>query len=205
MADRFGLSHSIGFNPTFKTAGGFVFGADVIFYFGNTVKETDILDGIRTSDGVIIGQDGIPAEVFTYQRGYNFNLNVGKVFSQFGHNPNSGLFAKIGVGYFQHKIRHEDRDNVIPQLKDEYAKGYDRLTSGIGITEFIGYLYLSNRRLLNFTAGLEFTQAFTNGRRSHQYDTNEPYTESRVDLLWGLRVGWIFPIYKRAPDDLYYY
>ena len=144
---------------------------------------------------------GFQLKFSSFQRGFNFNLNLGRLFSQFGHNPNSGLVTKVGLGFFQHKIRHEDRDRVIPQLRDDYAKGYDRLTSGIGITEYIGYLYLSNRRLVNFTAGLEFTQAFTQGRRDHQFDTMEPYHEKRVELLWGVRVGWIFPVYKRAPEE----
>lgn len=203
MADRFGYNHSVGINPTFKTASNWVFGADAIFYFGNQVKELNILDGLRTSQGFIIGQDGIPAEVFIFERGFNFNLNFGRVWNGLGHNPNSGLLTKVGVGYFQHKIRHEDRDRVIPQLRDEYLKGYDRLTSGIGITQFIGYQYLANRRLVNFFAGVELTQAFTKGRRDYQFDTMEPYHDSRVDLLWGVRVGWIFAIYKRAPDEFF--
>lgn len=205
LSNRFGFNHSIAFSPTIKTGSNWLFGLDAQFHFGNQVKETSMLDGLKTSQGLIIGQDGIPAEVFFYQRGYNFNLNFGKLFSLLSNNPNSGILAKIGVGYFQHKIRLEDRDRVVPQLRDDYLKGYDRLTSGLGITGFIGYQQLSNRRLVNFFGGFEFTQAFTQGRRDHQFDTNAPYHEKRIDMQWGFRAGWIFPIYKRAPEEYYYF
>jgi hypothetical protein len=27
----------------------------------------------------------------------------------------------------------------------------------------------------------------------------------RLDILYGARLGWIIPVYKRPPQDVYYY
>ena len=104
----------------------------------------------------------------------------------------------------QHKIRIDDIGNLSPQLSTEMKKGYDRLTSGISATEFIGYLYLGNKRMLNFFGGFEFTQGFLKGKREWLYDLQKPGTDSRIDLLSGFRIGWILPLYKKSPNEFYY-
>jgi hypothetical protein len=204
LADRFGNNYNVGGTFQWKTKKNWLFGIDGNFMFGEDVKENNVLQKISTSEGFIIGQDGYYADVYLYERGFMFSAKAGKIFPVIGPNPNSGLVATLGAGLLQHKIRIEDKGNMAPQLNDDYKKGYDRLTNGLSITEFIGYINFSNHRLVNFMAGLEFTQAFTQNRRNYNFDTMERDDKSRLDLLFGVRVVWLITFYKRMPKEFYY-
>lgn len=204
LADRFGNNFNIGGTFQLKTRTNWIFGVDGSFIFSDQVKENQILKNISTSQGFIINDNGYYADVFLYERGFMFNVKAGKIFPLIGPNPNSGLITTLGVGILQHKILIEDKGNRSPQLSDAYKKGYDRLTNGLSLTEYLGYINFSNHRLINFTAGLEFTQAFTQNRRDFNFDTMTRDDKSRIDLLFGVRVAWIVPFYKRMPHEFYY-
>ena len=202
LVNRFGSNSSIGAAFMIKTKSNWIFGIDGNFIFGNNVKEDGILDNISTGNGQIIDENGNPVDIGFFERGFLTSLKFGRLFSLFGPNKNSGVVIIGSVGLLQHKIRIE---SDVPQLQDEYKKGYDRLTNGLALSEFIGYLYLGNKRTLNFYAGFEFTQAWTQNRRSYNFDTMKKDETKRIDLLSGIRFGWIIPFYKRVPDEYYYY
>ena len=79
-----------------------------------------------------------------------------------GPNSNSGILLMGGAGILQHKIRYEIPDNNAPQLSSEHKKGYDRLSNGPSISQFIGYVHFGNNRTINFHIGAEFTGSRTN-------------------------------------------
>lgn len=110
-----------------------------------------------------------------------------------------------GAGLLQHKIRIETIGNTVPQLDKEYKKGYDRLSNGLSLHEMIGYYHFGNKHLINFYAGFEFIQAFTENRRSYNFDEMKKDETKRVDLLFGIRAGWMLPVYRRAPQKFYFY
>jgi hypothetical protein len=204
LKDRFGLSSSIGIAFEYKMKSQLSVGIDGAFIFGNNIKETSMLDGLRTSNGDIIDADGNISNILIFERGFTTSFNIGYLLTWNKPNPNSGIFIRMGFGFIQHKIRIEHQNNAIPALEGDYLKGYDRLTNGFLLTEFIGYRYLSNRRLLNFFAGIEFNQGFTQNRRDYNYDLMGPDNTKRIDLLSGIRFGWILPLYKQAPQEYYY-
>ena len=207
LADRFGPSSMVGGGFQFKSKGNWIVGANFDFLFGSKVKDTDsLMYNLKTESGHIIDMAGNFADYNIYERGYALSARIGRLIPVLSPNPNSGLIVTAGMGYFQHKIRIEVLNNTAPQLQDDYKKGYDRLTGGFMVNEFIGYLFLSDSRLLNFYGGFEFTQAFTSPRRDVYFDTMEPDPKSnRTDLLYGFRVGWIIPIFERQPEKFYYY
>lgn len=204
LKDRFGFNSAIGISFEYKLKNQFSFGLDGSFIFGNRIHETSMLDGLRTSDGDIIDADGNIANILMFERGFTTTLNIGYLFTWKKPNPNSGIFIRMGFGFIQHKIRIEHQNNAIPMLEDDYLKGYDRMTNGFLVSEFIGYRYLSNMRLLNFFVGFEFMQGFTKNRRDYNFDLMGPDDTKRIDLLSGIRFGWILPIYKQAPQELYF-
>ena len=102
----------------------------------------------------------------------------------------------------QHKIRIE---GAAPQLMGEYKKGYDRLSNGLALGEFIGYVHLGKNHFINFFAGFEIIEAFTKNRRSFNIDTIEKDDTKRLDILSGFKFGWIIPLYRRNADEFYYY
>lgn len=205
LSKRFLPDNAIGAGYLYKTKKNWLFGADGFFMFRDTIKETGILDSITTSDGNIIDGNGIFAEVQLYERGFHMSMKAGKLFPVWGPNPNSGLVVLGGIGLLQHKIRIENRDNTAPQIGEEYRKGYDRLTNGLALSQFFGYMYLGNSRLVSFYAGIELVEAWTQNRRSYNFDLMGPDNTKRFDMLYTIKVGWIIPLYKRSPDAFYYY
>ena len=208
MADRFGNNAEVGGGFLFKTKSNWIIGIDGNFLWGNKVKEDNILDNIKTGSGEIIGWDGKFAEVRISERGLKLNLiKIGKLLPvKFASaNANSGIFFLTGFGLLQHKIKIQDITKTVPQLAGDYVKGYDRLTNGAAITENFGYLYLDKRKLINFFVIFEFTQAWTKSRRDFNFDTMTKDQTQRFDMLWGIKFGWLIPMYKKVPDEYYYY
>jgi len=205
LADRFGNSSSIGPGFFIKTTGNWVWWADANFLFGNRMREDSLLQNLLTSEGGIINEEGYFAGVSLFERGFFTSGRVGKLIPVFGSNKNSGLLIMAGAGYLQHKIRIQVKENSVPQLRGDYLKGYDRMTDGFMINQFIGYMYVGESKLANFFVGLELVEAWTQNRRSMDFDTMRRDNLKRFDMLTGFRVGWIIPLRKRMPDDYYYF
>ena len=205
LSERFGNNFNVGFLFQWKFGNNWLAGLEGDFLFSDKVKENDILDQYKTPDGNIIDGNGGYADVNLSLRGIKLELKGGKIIPIVGPNKNSGLMTTLGIGYLQHKIFIDTPGHPIPYLEGDYRRGFDRLCTGISLTEFLGYMNFGNRRLVNFYAGFEFTQAFTKNRRMMNFDTGKTDSESRLDLQFGIRFGWVFPIYKRSADNIYYY
>lgn len=205
LVNRFGFNSAIGGEFGIKTKSNWNFALGYNYLFGNTIKDTGMLDDLKTEGGSIINTDGEFAEYQTFERGHFINFTVGKLIPVFSPNKNSGLLVNFGVGLLVHKIKYFNFSNDIVQFQGEYVKGYDRYTSGISTSQFIGYRYLSNRKLVNFFIGFEFIQGYTKLQRDYQVDIDPSLpNERRLDLLYGIKAGWILPLYRKADDRFYY-
>ena len=204
LAKRFGNSSMAELNYAYKLKSNLIFSANGGFIFGDNLKEDSILKNISNSDGFVLGNDGTYADIRLTERGYNFSITFGKLFTFKKPNPNSGIAVMAGLGCIQHKIRIETVNNTVPQLNDDYKKGYDRLTNGMELHESVSYIYFGNHYLVNFYFGFEFIQAFTQNRRDYNFDTMMKDDKKRVDLLFGIRAGWMLPIYRKAPNKYYF-
>jgi hypothetical protein len=203
LAQRYGGDLNLGASFMFKTKKNWIFGVESNYFFGRNVK-IDVLSQMRSEDGRVIDNEGYPADLRVTERGFGIHPVVGKIFKWLSANPNSGLMVTAGAGYLQHKVKLYDAQHKIAAVRNDLAYGYDRLTAGFSTSQFIGYLFLGENRLTNFYFGLEFYQAFTRSVRKLNYDTGLPDTQRRLDLLFGVRAGWILPLYKRKPYDYYY-
>ena len=204
LMKRFGVNNGIGLKVAYKDKKNWVYGVEGNFIFGNKFKETSIFEDFYNSKGEISDLNGQPADVFYHFRGFNVNAIGGKVFPWFGPNKNSGVLFELGVGFLYHKIRIESQDHDVPQLEGDYKKGYDRMTIGANLSQFLGYVYMGNNNTVNFYAGFYFMQGFTEGQRKINFDTQLPDTGKRIDVQYGIRVGWMVPIYKRASKRRYF-
>lgn len=206
LKTRFDYFTSIHGNYYRKQSSGLIWGADFNYYFGDQVNETDVLKSIATKDGFIIGGNGTLYEPIFFMRGYSSTAKIGKLFSIIGPNKNSGIYLLGGAGFLQHKIRIEtERNAFVPALTKEYLKGYDRLTNGILFQPTLGYLHLSNSRLLNFSIQLEYIFAFTENRRAYNFDELAADTKKRRDSFLNIRLNWLLPVYKKKAKDFYYF
>ncbi|NCC71893.1 MAG: hypothetical protein EOM06_00725 [Sphingobacteriia bacterium] len=205
MADRFGPSSAVGGGYIFKTKNNWLLNADFSYIFGNKINEDSLIQNLLTEDGFVISDEGQIADVSFFERGFYSTIRIGKIIPIFGSNHNSGLMINAGAGFLQHKIYIKVEENNTAALRNDYIKGYDRLTNGFSTTEFIGYMHMGKSRLANFFAGFEFVQAWTENRRSMNFDTMQRDRTQRLDLLFGLKAGWIIPFRKRMADDFFYY
>jgi hypothetical protein len=205
MRQLFLSNSNVGGSFFYKTKSNWLFGADGYYLFRDTVKGASIFKSIETSDGNIIDGNGIYAEIYLQERGFDISGRVGKLFPIWGPNKNSGIVVMSGPGMLLHKIRIENPDKTAYQINGDYAKGYDRLSDGLSVNEFIGYMYIGNKRMMTFFAGFDFTQAWTKDRRGYNFDMYGPDNALKFDLLSGIRIGWIIPIYRIAPEKYYYY
>jgi len=202
FAKRFGLTNSIGLNFGLKTGKNWQFEFEGTFLFGNNIKEDNILDYLKTDEGFIIDQFGDAVNVLIFQRGFTESLMIGKLFPIVGPNKNSGIIVKLGAGFMHHKIRIENQDDQVPALTKKNLVYVDRLTMGLALKQYIGYQHLSDRKLINFNIGLELTEGITQGMRDYQFGYGA-YREKRKEFLLGIRAGWIFPIYRKTPEEFY--
>jgi hypothetical protein len=191
-------------NVDFKTKYNWILGVNGSYFFGNQIKE-ELFENISTSKGEIITREGKLADIRLFERGFTVSGTIGRLITFQRPNPNSGLSVNFGFGFIQHKVRIEVINNDVPQLSKEYKKGYDRLSNGFLMTQSIGYMYLSNNRLANVYFGFDLMEGFTRNRRSFDYDSMQQDTHKRVDILFGARLAWILPLYKKAPQDFYIY
>lgn len=206
LSDRFGNNYNVGIGLDFITdQSNWIFGLESGMIFGSDVK-IDVLANMRTPQGFIIGNDRVYADIQLRERGFYIGGLVGKLISLSEVNPRSGIRITLSAGLLQHKIRIQD-DPVrgVAQLAPEYKKGYDRLTNGLALNEFIGYQLLSANKRINFYIGAEFTQGFTQSRRDFNFDTRSRDEGQRLDLLFGIRAGWVLPFYiGKSASQIYY-
>lgn len=206
LAARYGSNSSIGGGFLVKTKSNWLVGAEGNFQFGSTVKDQDsLLTTISTPEGYIIDANGKIADVILYMRGFSFFGTVGKLFPWVGPNPNSGFTLMVGAGYLQNKMRILNPDNTAPQLRGDYKKGYDRQNGGIALTASFGYLFMSSSRLLNFSLGFEFIQAWTKSKRAVDFNTGKPDTHNLSSQYYGIKATWNIPLYRRSPKEYYLY
>lgn len=205
MAVRFGNNAGIGGSAMFKTKKNWLFGLEGQYLFGNNVKEDYIFSNIETEKGQIIDGDGIYADISLSETGFLSLAKFGKIIPIAKSNPNSGLLLIVGSGFLQHKIKIEVENKTVHQLRDDYLKGYDRLSNGLALSQLVGYWYMSKSKIANFYAGIELIEAFTENRRDYDFYLKKKFNDKRTDILSGFKLVWFIPWQKRASNKYYYY
>jgi hypothetical protein len=203
MAKRFGTSYRVGPSVWYKTKSNWIGGVKFDFINGSNIREDSLMINIW-KDGGLLNQSGVRTDINIYERGYAVGLQAGKLFPITKKTQASTIMLLTTVGFIQHKIKIFDRDKAVSNINGDYNKGYDRLTNGLMVEEFVGYNYFANDGFLNFYIGLNISAGFTRGRRDHLYDVMRADTDNRVDLLFGVRGGLHIPIFKRKSEDIYF-
>lgn len=205
MADRFGHNFKLSSEFDFLNAkSGWVAGVDGAYLFGINVRE-DVLLPLRTMDGEIIGNNRAPASVALRERGFYAGMHAGRIFPFKKEMPLSGIKLRLGAGFLQHKIRIQDNTQSVTQLTGDYKKGYDRLSNGAALSFFAGYQHYDDLQNIHLIAGFDFHLAFTQNRRSYNFDTMQADDTDRTDGLFGFKIGWILPIGKGDSEKEIFY
>ncbi len=206
LTDYFGINSTIGGGILYKSNRNWVSGISAGYLFGDKVNNRgELLAQISTSEGEIIDGDGLNTSLALFERGYHLRLVAGKLIPAFGPNPNSGFLLLASAGYLSHHIRIETQFGSAPQLKGDYSKGYDKLRGGFALGTEFGYLIMSNSRVMNFSASVEFVQAWTNSLRDYDFSIKKKDNKHYIDQYIGFKLCWYIPTYQRAPQKFYYH
>lgn len=205
LAARFGPGFTLGAQVEGHLwPGNWILGGEFQTAFGAKVKE-DVLAFLKDANGQIVGRDLQLSQAFLQQRQLMATGYVGKLFPVVRSNKRSGVRITVGGGYSWHWVKVNDEMASLPQIEGEYGKGYDRLTSGPAMSEFIGYQHISLNRRIIFLIGADFSQGFTRSRRDYDFQTMRKDDASRLDLTWGLRMGWSICLFSGSQKrDIYY-
>ena len=195
---------SVGTGINVKTKSNWIIGFTFNYQFEGKVR-ADVLEQefkhlVPAGANYFISNDGTATnEISVDYRGLQFTLMAGKVFCFTPRFRNSGLVLKAGIGVLQHYMHITNPNNKVLSLNEEYRKGYDRLTLGFSLYQFIGYQHLTKKNLLCFYGGIEVVENWAKRQRAYDFSLmgkdNNRYFESYI----GFKVGWIVPLYKHQP------
>lgn len=183
-----------------------------IWFGGNNLRHRqERLGSVYTRDSVVVGGNGIDANVSCYNRGISFQGGVMKLFPfNAAANPNSGLLARVSAGYMRQQTIFMINDVRAPQLMDDYALLYDHQRHGFMLTEGIGVWLMSRRAdLANVYLTFEVSQVWSRSTRNYVIDyylglqgkDNNRY----FDLLYSIKLCWMFPLKGKTTHDYYFY
>ena len=205
LSNRFGFSNEAGLNISIKVKRNWLIGLEGAYLFGSRVRENPLIPMSTQATGQIIGQDGTLNNIPLQLSGFEIGLRVGKLIPLSKKRPNSGVLIALAPGFIEHKILINANSNNIPQLNSTYREGYDRLTNGPMVSGGLGYLYLDKKKFLSFYGGLDFAAGFTQERRNWNFDLMSADTHHRIDMLVGIKLAWVIPVFTNRDSEVYYY
>jgi len=197
FAERVALVYPIGGGFFRQSAKGWQWGTTAHFIFGEEIKEPGFASNLLP---IIAGDGSFPGIGATFQ-GIMSGGFVGKVLPLGKPNGNSGFSLRFGGGYFSSWYALRASGGLVPQLSAPYDKGYDRMSTGFYLSQWLGYHLMSNNQSINCYFGVEAVQGFQEHRRGYQYDIGVLPEGLRSDLWLGLKAGWFFPLYPRAKRE----
>ena len=205
LAERYGISNTVGFAMQRITSNGWRFGAHYRFQTGSDVREPGLLDNLRDPNGHIVDNEGRIALVTAQQRGTLLFMTAGRQWRAEMLSSGSKVFAELGIGFWEHKIHFQNRGNRLTQLDEPHIAGYDRLTGGGALIARLGYLHDAPNGLIRFQCGVEAIQGRLQPNRAWNTDTMSSDTGPRSDGTIGLFAAWILRLQARSTDVDFYH
>ena len=180
---------------------------------GNNVKYlTERYGHLYTPEGYLLCGSGYDGGVQFYNRGLAVKAGVGKILPIIPKNPNSGLLLKASGGWAMQKtvISQDIHEVPVASVNGQYAKLYDHLRNGVILTEAIGFYYMHNySSYINFKITFEVSQFISWSSRPYIIDNkmglNGKDNNRYFDLMYGLKLTWMFPLMGKTTYDYYYY
>lgn len=195
MSEKANWVHNFGPSFSFKTEHNLLLQSHLNLFVGHTSLQKETANMVFSELEIPISSEGLLEEVISRFQGFSISVDVGKMIIPSKYNMNSGIWLSLGAGFVQHRLKFVYKGQNVRQLENPYVKGYDRLSNGLLLNQFIGYRRYSNKNSFNYTLGLEINEGLTKNRRSWNYDTFGPINDQRLDIYYGLKFNIILPFY----------
>ena len=208
LRTMFKNNFAVGPGFTFKSASNWTVGFHFDYMFGANMRDSAFFNGTLANDqGIVIDGNGLVSQggITAEGRYWTVQADFGKIIPV-NRWKNSGIWLRLGAGYFSHRLRLDDFGNQYPQLEGNYAKGYDRRSGGFVLNQFVGYQFVRKNRMLNFYIGLEFHEIWTKPNRNYVlYEGPTDDMKAKFSGLVGFKAGWNIPLYERKTTTTFYY
>jgi hypothetical protein len=208
LKKEYGNNFAIGTDIGVKTKNNWSIDFGFKYLFGGDVRQ-DVIDSTFKNlfcDGRFIASNGVASsEIELESRGVSFHLQGGKIIPLSKQFRNSGIWIKCGIGVTQHFINIKNPENKIKSLTPEYRKGYDKLTLGFSLYQFVGYAHINKRNLFCLYGGVEFSENFAKRQRDFDFSLMKKDDSKRFEAMVGFKIGWIIPLYKHDTNREFYY
>jgi len=206
LGERLNSGSSAGIGASYKTKSNWIYSLEASYLYSNNIADPGaVLSGFKAEGQRILNTVGNLANLNVDHRGFEGFAVIRKTLPWLNANPNSGFQLGLGAGATTFWYNVTSNDQSVPQIQDEYDKGYDRLSAGFAMKQAISYQYLSRKRTINFRISFVVGQTFTEDLRGYNYSTGKRITGSQFSLTYGLKAHWILPIYQEAPNKEYFY
>ena len=208
LRTMFKNNFAVGPGFTFKSKSNWTVGFHFDYMFGANMRDSAFFNGTLANDeGIVIDGNGLvsPGGITAEGRYWTVQADFGKIIPV-NRWKNSGIWLRLGAGYFSHRLRLDDFGNQYPQLEGNYAKGYDRRSGGFVLNQFVGYQFVRKNRMLNFYIGLEFHEMWTKPNRNYVfYEGPTDGMKAKFSGMVGFKAGWNIPLYERKTTTTFYY
>ena len=208
LATMFKNNFAVGPGFTFKSSSNWTVGFHVDYMFGANMRDPNFFNGtLANDDGTVIDGNGLVSQggIMAEGRYWTVMADFGKIIPV-DRWKNSGIWLRIGGGYFSHRLRLDDFSKQYPQLDGNYAKGYDRRSGGFALNQFIGYQFVRKNRMLNFFIGVEFHEIWTKPNRNYVFfEGPTDDMKAKFSGLVGFKAGWNIPLYEKKTTTTFYY
>lgn len=202
-----------GINAIYKYQSNWLVTLDGNLWMGedNLSHRVERLGSVFSRDSIVISNGGYDAKVTCYNRGFSVMGGVGKIFPLNAEkNPNSGILAKANAGYMLQQTIFMINDAQAPHLTDDYALLYDHQRQGFILGESVGFWFMSNHaNLLNFYVELGLQQCWSRSTRDYIIDDylglRGPDKNRYFDMIYTLKLCWMFPLKGKQAHDYYYF
>ena len=217
LSHTFKNNFNLGTGFTFKTASNWTWSVNFNYMFGSKLALTKdnygdfmhtLFGSAFDSQGHIFDAAGLATTVYFEGRYWNLGAGFGKIIPVSKKWRNSGICLQASFGFLQHKIFIDIPDpssNWVPAFDKEYKKGYDRRSSGLYMSQFVGYLFMQRVRVVSFYAGVEIYEMWTKPDRNYIFNVGPTENMKReFSALLGFKLGWVVPLYEKKKSIKYY-
>ncbi len=95
----------------------------VSFFFSRNVRE-DPLKSYRSSSGFILSEDGLPADLYSEERGWLVHLTLSRRLYPFRKQEKIAFLFSLGTGWIWRGYRFKSKAGNVPWLNDKLVRGY---------------------------------------------------------------------------------
>lgn len=217
MADLYkGPYLDFGIEGDYKFASGWMLTLNGNLWFGynsdNLLRRDERYPHIFLPGNFAMSWSGVDGNVYAHNRSLAARVGVAKILRVIPGNPNSGILLGMNGGWVMQKtiFTQDMNESAVPQILGNYGKLYDHLRNGVMLTQSVGFCYMANY-LTYVNLKIEFTvsECLMWSSRSYQIDNlmglNGKDPNRYFDLLFGVKLTWMFPLMGKTTYDYYYY